>query len=158
MYMMSFFKIPKTVSQVERRKGESHFWSRLMEIKKLVLVRGRFQVQDGSNTRFWEDLWLGKETLIIKYSTLYIVRKKNVSVAQVLSTTPLNVPFRRALVGDNWDKWIQLVESVLSVHLNDHMDSFRWTDSKKILVKNMYNDLVLKGIWSTVGHEKPRSL
>jgi hypothetical protein len=67
-----------------------------------VLARGRFQVQDGSQTRFWEDLWLGKEHLMVKYPTLYnIVRKKNVSVAQVLSTTSLNVSFRRALVGDN---------------------------------------------------------
>jgi hypothetical protein len=87
----------KTLSQVERRNGDSHFWSRLMEIKKLVLVRGRFQVEDGSWTRFWEDLWLGKEPLLVKYPSLYnIVRKKDVSVAQVLSTTPLNVSFRLA--------------------------------------------------------------
>jgi hypothetical protein len=102
-------------------------------------------VQDGSHTRFWEDLWLGKKHLIGKYPTFYnIVRKKNVSVAQVLSTTPLNVSFRRALVGDNWDKWLRLVESILMVHLNDHRDSFRWTASKNFSVKNMYNDLVLK--------------
>jgi hypothetical protein len=42
----------KTLSEVERKKGDSHFWSRLMEVKKLVLERGRFQVQDGSQTRF----------------------------------------------------------------------------------------------------------
>jgi hypothetical protein len=134
----------KTISQVERRKGDSQFWSGLMEIKKLVLVRGRFQVQDGSQTRFWEDLWLGKEPLMIKYSTLYnIVRKKNVSVAQVLSTIPLNVSFRRALVGDNWDKWLHLVEGVLRV-FNDDKDSFKWTISKNFSVKNMYNDLIIK--------------
>jgi hypothetical protein len=67
---------------------------------------------------------------MIKYPTLYnIVRKKNVSVAQVLSTIPLNVSFRRALVGDNWDKWLHLVEGVLRVHLNDDKD-FRWMASK----------------------------
>jgi hypothetical protein len=44
---LKYFK-GKTLSQVERRKGDLHFWSGLMEIKKLVLVRGRFQVQDGS--------------------------------------------------------------------------------------------------------------
>jgi hypothetical protein len=32
-----------------------------MEVKKLVLKRGKFKVQDGTQTRFWEDLWLGKE-------------------------------------------------------------------------------------------------
>jgi hypothetical protein len=66
------------------------------------------------------------------------------SVAQVLSTTPLNVSFRRALVGDNWDKWLHLVESVLMVYLNDHRDSFRWTASKIFSVINMYNDLIIK--------------
>jgi hypothetical protein len=52
-----------------------------MEVKKLVLEMGRFQVQDGSHTRFWEDIWLGKQPLMKKYPTLYnIVRKKNMSV------------------------------------------------------------------------------
>jgi hypothetical protein len=81
-----------------------------MEVKDLVLQRGRFRIQDGSKTRFWEDLWLGKDPLMVKYPSLYkIVRKKNMLVAQVLSTTPLNVSFRRALVGDSWDKWLELV-------------------------------------------------
>jgi hypothetical protein len=94
----------KTLSHLERKKGDSHFCAGSMEVKNLVLERGRFQVHDGSQTRFWEDLWLGKEPLMIKYPALYnLVRKKNVSVAQVLSTTPLNISFRRALVGDNWD-------------------------------------------------------
>jgi Na+/H+ antiporter NhaD/arsenite permease-like protein len=75
-----------------------------------------------------------------KYPTLYnIVRTKNMSVAQVLSTIPLNVSYRRALMGDNWDKWLHLVGNVLLVHLNDHRDSFRWTASKTFSVKNMYN-------------------
>jgi hypothetical protein len=46
----------KTLSQVERKKGDSHFWSGLIEVKTLVLERDRFQVHDGSETRFWEDL------------------------------------------------------------------------------------------------------
>jgi hypothetical protein len=135
----------KTLSQVERRKRDSHFWSGLMEVKKLVLERGWFQVQDGSQTRLWEDHWLGKEPLSVKYPALYnLVRKKNMSVAQVLGTTPLNVSFRRALIGVNWDNWLCLVRSVLEVNLNNLRDSFRWTTSKKFSVKDMYNDLVLR--------------
>jgi hypothetical protein len=60
----------KTLSQVEKWKGNSHFWSGLMEVKNLVLERGRFQVQDGSQTSFWEDLWLGREPLNVKYPVL----------------------------------------------------------------------------------------
>jgi hypothetical protein len=121
----------RTLSQVQKKNGDSHFWSGLMEVKDLVLQRGRFRVQDGTQTRFWEDLWLGKDPLMLKYPNLYrIVRKKNVSVAQVLSTIPLNVSFRRALVGDNWDKWLSLVGNVMMVNLNDRKDSFIWTANK----------------------------
>jgi hypothetical protein len=97
-----------------------------MEVKNLVLERGRFEVQDGSQTRFWEDLWLGRESLNVKYPALYnLVKKKNMSVAQVLSTTPLNVSFRRVLIGVNWDNCLSLVGNVLEVNLNNLGDCFR---------------------------------
>jgi hypothetical protein len=54
-------------------------------------------------------------------------------------TIPLNVSFRRALVGDNWDRWLNLVGDVLMVNLNDRNDSFIWTANKNFSVKNMYN-------------------
>jgi hypothetical protein len=72
-----------------------------------------------------------------------IVRKKNATVAQVLSTTPLNISFRRALVGDNWAKWLQLVGSILNVHLGEQTDTFMWTKSESFSVKAMCNDLVV---------------
>jgi hypothetical protein len=42
------------------------------------MERGRFKVQNGTQTRFWEDLWIGNEPLMKKkYPALYnIVRKK----------------------------------------------------------------------------------
>jgi hypothetical protein len=73
-----------------------------------------------------------------------LVKKKNMSVAQVLSTTPLNVSFRRALIGVNWDNWLSLVGSVLEVNLNNLSDSFRWTASKKFSVRDLYNDMILR--------------
>jgi hypothetical protein len=88
-------------------------------------------VKNGTQTRFWEDLWIGQETLMKRFPSLYnLVRKKNASVAQVLSTTPLNVSFIRALVGGNWTKWLQLVGSILNVQLCEQEDSFFWTTSK----------------------------
>jgi hypothetical protein len=62
----------------------------------------------------------------------------------VVSTIPLNVSFRRALVGDNWDKWIEVVGSIVMVNLNDRKDSFIWTANKTFSVKSMYNDIVLR--------------
>jgi hypothetical protein len=134
----------KTLSQVEKKKGDSHVWSGLMQVKRLVLERGRFKIQNGTQTRFWEDLWIGTEPLMTKYPSLYnIGRKKNAKVAEVLSTTPLNISFRRALVGDNWAKWLQLLGSILNVRLGEQTDTFIWTKSKSFSAKAMYNDLVV---------------
>jgi hypothetical protein len=47
-------------------------------------------------------------------------------------------------VGGRWDKWLELVGNVLMVNLNDRKDSFIWTTNKNFLVKNMYNDIVLR--------------
>jgi hypothetical protein len=41
----------RSLSRVERKKGNSHFWSGLMEVKDFVLQRGRLRVQDGSQAR-----------------------------------------------------------------------------------------------------------
>jgi hypothetical protein len=113
----------KTLSQVVKKAGDSHFWSGLMEVKDLVLLRGRFIVQDGTQARLWEDTWLGKDPLMAVFPNLYsIVRRKNMSVAQVLSTTPINVSFRRALVGKNWEDWLDLVGKVMTVTLTEHKD------------------------------------
>jgi hypothetical protein len=60
-----------------------------------------------------------------KYHSLYsIVRKKNKTVVKVLSTAPLNVSFRRAIVGDKMIKRLDLVGSVISGQLVDQRDSF----------------------------------
>jgi hypothetical protein len=81
----------------------------------------------------------------VKYPALYnLVKKKNLSVAQVLSMTPLNVSFRRALVGVNWENWFNLVGSVLEVNLSNLRDTFRWTASKKFSVTDLYDNLVLR--------------
>ncbi|WVZ57524.1 hypothetical protein U9M48_007901, partial [Paspalum notatum var. saurae] len=45
--------------------------------------------------RFWEDIWLGRVSLKYQYPSLFnIVRKKHVTVAEVLSPNPLNISFR----------------------------------------------------------------
>jgi hypothetical protein len=75
---------------------------------------------------------VGKKSLMNTYPALYnITRKKNVTVASVLSTVPLNVTFRRALTGVNLKNWLKLVESVIAVRLSDQDDVFVCNNSKK---------------------------
>jgi hypothetical protein len=59
---------------------------------------GAFILGDGNDIRFWEDTWLGETPLSSQYPSLYnLVSQKHVRVADVLSSTPLNIGFRRVL-------------------------------------------------------------
>lgn len=100
----------KTITQVEHMPGDSHFWSGLMKVKQEFLRLGKFKLGNETQIRFWEDAWLGDVAFRDQYPTLYnIVRKKSASVNVVLQSNPLNVSFRRSLVGNNLMAWHHLV-------------------------------------------------
>ena len=80
-----------------------------------------------------------------QYPTLYkIVRKENQSVASVLGSRPLNISFRRAVVGDKLNSWLDLVSKVLNVTLTEANDSFVWglTKNQSFTAKSLYTDLM----------------
>lgn len=107
--------------------------------------RGKFVVQNGQQTRLWENWWIGHDPLKQQFPSLYrIVRKKNQSVASVLGSSPLNMSFRRALVGENLRLWIQLVALVMNTELTESNDAFEWrlTKNSNFTVKSMYSNLM----------------
>ena len=53
----------KALSQVYWKLGDSHFWAGLMATKKSFFHYGTFDIQDGTEIRFWEDKWLGNTIL-----------------------------------------------------------------------------------------------
>ena len=86
---------------------------------------GKFDLGDGSQVRFREDLWIRLRLLKSLFPALYnIVRKKSASVITVLSTTPLNMAFRRYLVGVNLQAWYDVVAMVANVQLTNQRDHF----------------------------------
>jgi hypothetical protein len=100
----------KTLSQVSVKPTDSQFWKGLMGVKDDFFLRGSMRVENGQNTRFWEDTWLGNRPLCEQYPSLYrIVNRTNVSVAHVMNGTPLNIGFRRSLSNNRWDRWVHLV-------------------------------------------------
>ena len=91
----------KTIGEAHWKPGDSHFWSGLMKAKDRFLDLSIFNIHNGSQTRFWEDKWLGNFTLKEKYPSLYnITREKHISVANAFASTPLNISFKRSLVGE----------------------------------------------------------
>src|SRR6187399_2296217 len=98
-----------------------------MRVRRTFFNRCKFLVGNGRSTRFWEDTWLGDTPLAMQYPSLYnIVQRKESSVHTVLSTVPLNVEFRRALVGQRWESWLNLVRRLMQVNLTTETDSIRW--------------------------------
>jgi len=69
---------------------------------------------------------------------------KHISVSSVISQIPLNVSFRRALVGDNLVRWNELVAKIVFVQLDNQNDSINWVLSEQgaFSVKSMYRYLV----------------
>ena len=100
----------KTLSQVTVRPTDSPFWKGLMRVKSVFFNRTKFVVGNGTSTRFWEDTWLGETPLALQYPSLYnIVQRRDAYVATVLQSNPLNIQFRRTLVGNCWEAWLHLV-------------------------------------------------
>ena len=109
-----------TLAQVSKRPGDSQFWVGLVEVKEFMLERGKFLVNNGEQTKFWEDWWTGHEPLMKQYLALYqISRSKNQTVASALGTRPLNLSFRRSLVGDKLKMWNDLVAQVGILRLGE---------------------------------------
>jgi hypothetical protein len=55
------------------------------------------------------------------------VRRKQASVASILATAPLNISFRRNLVGRNLRDWHRIVASLHEVNLQGERDVFVWS-------------------------------
>ena len=86
-------------------------------------------------------------TFEYQYPSLYnIVRRKQATVATVLESTPLNVSFRRALVGDKLLEWNNLVSRLVNITLSEsgETDTFIWglTNRGVYSVRSFYNFLV----------------
>ena len=111
-----------------------------MRVKAAFFNRTKFIIVDGNNTRFWEDTWLGDTPLALQYPSLYrIVQRRDALVATIMQSIPLNIQFRRVLVGDRWEAWLHLVSRMMEVQLAHQPDQLRWklTRSGEFTVKSM---------------------
>ena len=112
-----------------------------MRVKEKFFKFGSFGIGDGQQTRFWQDVWLGDTTLANEYPSLFaIALHKDFTVASVFGSMPINLSFRRNLVGNNRQLWFHLIERLMRIHLDDEPDKFNWslTPSGVFSVKSYY--------------------
>src|SRR3954462_1654662 len=113
--------------------------------KEILLSLWGFKIKEGSEIRFWEDIWLGNTTLRDQYPALYnIVRHKGDTLATVMQESPPNIAFRRDLSGPRLASWNALLERLAVVQLSQGHDEFRWNLNRngKFSVDSMYRALV----------------
>ena len=90
-----------------------------MRVKSSYFNRTKFIIGNGTTTHFWEDTWLGETPLALQYPSLYsIVQRREAYVATVLQSVPLNIQFRRTIVGNRWEAWLHLVSRLMEVQLS----------------------------------------
>uniref|UniRef100_A0A8I6WF16 Reverse transcriptase zinc-binding domain-containing protein n=1 Tax=Hordeum vulgare subsp. vulgare TaxID=112509 RepID=A0A8I6WF16_HORVV len=135
----------KTLAQVNVRPNDSPFWKGLMKVRSSFFHRIKFIIGNGEGTRFWEDSWLGETPLATQYPALYnIAQRKDAYVATILQSHPLNIQFRRSLIGHRWADWLHLVRRLMDIQLSDETDRVQWklTNSGIFTVKSMYLNLI----------------
>jgi hypothetical protein len=135
----------KTLSQVQLKPTDSPFWKGIMKVKDDFLKFGSFKIGDGNQTRFWEDIWLGNNSIADEYPSLYaIASHKNITVASVFGSNPINLRFRRSLIGNNREVWFHLIERLMRVQILDEPDRFIWalTPTGVYSTKSYYAELL----------------
>jgi hypothetical protein len=138
----------KPIGEIQRKHGDSQFWSGFMKIKDHFLTLGSFHLNNGENTGF-SDKWIRNIPLIEQYPSLFrIVRHKHKIVASAFSTIPLNISFRKSLLGENLVSWHNLVARIGHVTLNERSYVFRWGLNQNGIfsVRTMYNAMITGNI------------
>lgn len=77
----------------------------------------------GERIRFWEDVWIGNQSLAEQFPNLYnLTFSRNVTVARVFSRGWGSVRFIRTLIGGNLDKWKAIKDLCKDIQLSDQPD------------------------------------
>ncbi|WVZ87298.1 hypothetical protein U9M48_033955, partial [Paspalum notatum var. saurae] len=171
MFMLSFFAIPKGVLRKLEYLRSRFFWQNDQHKKKYHLIKWDqirqpkeqgglgildLEVQNKCLLSKWlfklaneDDTWCGNQPLKLQYPSLFnIVRKKGATVADVMSSVPLNISFRRGLYGERLNYWNELVGRVMNLALRAGRDKFIWGLNKTgvFTVRSMYKHLINNGI------------
>ena len=104
-----------------------------------------FKVQNGKQTRFWKDKWLGNSALKDQYPNLFnLVHRKQATIHTVLNGGSLNISFRRHLTGIKLRGWMDLVHRIANIQLGDNEDIGIWQlhKSGQFSVCSMYSALL----------------
>ena len=83
----------------------------------------KWKVGNGRKIRLWEDNWLGSSSLAIQFWHLYIIlNEKNKSIVELWDGHVLKCTFRRNVSEELYQVWLEVVELVSTISLNNDED------------------------------------
>jgi hypothetical protein len=105
----------------------SPFWKGVMWAANAAKLGYRWNLGNGLKILFWTDIWLGNCSLAILYWDLFIlVHEQEVTVAQAWDSVNLRFTFRRCVSRILYDRWLELIQLVSTVNLNNDDDMPIW--------------------------------
>jgi hypothetical protein len=111
----------KNVCQTKIRGG-SQFWQGLMKVRDWYERGTTWKVGNGNRVRFWQDIWLDKCPLKIRFPRLYRISKQQEwSVAQ-MNEAQWGMDFRRILGEEERAELDELLDALERIEIDDNDD------------------------------------
>ena len=96
-----------------------------------MLVWSSYKVNNGKNTRFWKDVWIGGCPLKSRIPHIFeICNQQEASIFEVLANNELFLTFRRTFGQLEVEEWLDLLREVENVNLNEEVDTVNWALKK----------------------------
>jgi hypothetical protein len=146
----------KNVCQTKIRGG-SQFWQGLMKVRDWYERGTTWKVGNGNRVRFWQDIWLDKCPLKIRFPRLYRISKQQEwSVAQ-MNEAQWGMDFRRILGEEERAELDELLDALERIEIDDNDDGLIWDlePSGRFSSRSLYRlmtspgevDVRMKSIW-----------
>lgn len=138
----------KSLQQCRGDKG-SQFWKGINKVKGNFKWGGKSIVNNGRDTSFWEDVWVGEVPLKLLFPKIYeFCRDKKCSVAECWGNNECTMDLKRSLNLEEAAQWEALMDTIKDIQINRGADKVVWVLEKSGIysTKSMYRMLAHRGV------------
>lgn len=127
-------------------RSGSQFWKEVIQNRNIL--KWGVHINNGKQSRFWEEIWAGPIPLKLEFPTLYLLcEDKDSLVSDYWSGDGWKLGFKRPL-GSDMEEWESMMLLLDDYSLNDKEDVFRWVLEKsgRYSTKSMYRRHTFRGV------------
>lgn len=127
----------------------SQFWKGILKSRDSLRWGCKSIVNNGLNTRFWEDVWAGDIPLKLDFPNLYeLSADKGILVGTCSEGDGWNLNFKRPLGDRDFGDWESLMNRLDDFRINEENDQFvlLLDKSRDYSTRSMYRRLIFRGV------------